>query len=281
MEIHEKNFRFLSEKRDDVTRLFRLSCRELLLNAEEAGIDPYDTDGLVDLYTHSGISDRSQGIELAVFCSECAKRFRYSPLDLITEGEYDDACPELVKIAYLKNSFSDKAFRRISRQFDKASAVYQPGFREVCEEVYYSRSDYALLPVYSSSDGHLSSFRQLITKYDLNIICAVDVETSDEGFMRYALLKKGIKDRLSEGKVSYFDLSVVTDKELRTGEFLASCEFLGASAVSVYTYPSEYSEDGGQIHLTLDVTDADFRALCLFLETSHIRYTPIGVYNVI
>ncbi|MBE6626053.1 MAG: hypothetical protein E7628_02575 [Ruminococcaceae bacterium] len=271
---------FISEKREDVTGLFRLTCRDAISSDSSGIIDPYDAESIVKIYTECIDGDCSPCVELAVFCSEYAKIYSYSPLDLIDKSEYEASQQQIAQIAYLRNAFADKAYRKAAALFDKVSAVYLPGFREVCEEVYYGRSTYALLPIFSSNDGQLSSFRQLISKYDLNIIFAVDVKLSDEGFMRYALLRKGLRDANCCGKINYLDISVVAENDFRLGEFLSSCEYLGASVTSVNAYPREYSENSSLVYITFDISQAEFGALCLFLEVSHIRYTPIGAYNI-
>ena len=277
---HENNIKFLSKKRNEITGLLRGACSDALKTLQADKYGNFDKEDLLSLYESMFGDNPSPCVDLAVFCSECAKAYPISPLKLLEGLEQDSISPEHVQIAYLKNAFADKAYRKVSQLLDKVSAVYLPGFREVCEEVYYGRSTYALMPIFSSSDGQLSSFRQLIAKYDLNIIFAVDISMSDEGFMRYALLRKGLQDSNFDNEISYLDISVVAENNFKFGDLLESCEFLGATASSVNSYPSEYSENSSIVYLTLDISNAEVAALCLFLEASHIRYNPIGAYNV-
>ncbi len=279
----ENNYKFLSDKRNDLLSLYRLSCREAISLFSENAVSKPDPDDASRVYQEFCGKNNiiTPSMDLAVFCSEFSKKFQYSYGDFIDDSESDGSEDEHSHIAYLKNAFSDKAFRKFSDRLDRASAVYFAGFREVCEEVYYGRSSYAILPVFSSTDGQLSSFRQLISKYDLNIISAVDIEMSDETFMRYALLKKGLSDPLNRDSISYFDFTVVTDGGFRCGEFLAACEFLGATMLNAYSYPSEYSESSSLLYLVFDISSADLAALYLLFECSHIRYTPVGAYNVL
>ena len=277
---HENNIKFLSEKQIQIAALLRDVCRDSLCMFPTDDFGNIDIGDLFSVYADIFGKDMSPCIELAIFCSECSRKYSISYLEILDNESHEDIANDHPQIAYLKNSFADKAYRKTAQLFDKVSAVYLPGFREVCEEVYYGRSTYALLPVFSSSDGQLSSFRQLISKYDLNIIYAVDVKMSDEGFMRYALLRKGLNDSICSEKINYLDISIVSETNFKLGDFLAACEFLGASVTCVNSYPSEYSEDSSLVYITFDVAISEIDALCLFLEASHVRYNTIGAYNI-
>jgi len=128
---------------------------------------------------------------LASFCSAvcdiCAERGRpLSPVELAeTESE-----PENSKIAYMRNSVSDEAYRIFSTAVKNASVVYPESFAAVCEEVYYGRTGYCILPYETSEEGTLSGFTRLIRKYELcpNMVCSVPTE---QGVTRFVLLGRG------------------------------------------------------------------------------------------
>ena len=188
------------------------------------------------------------------------------------------------KIAYLQNSFSDKAYRNFENYFSRqnsrgqVTAAYFPGFREVCEEVYYGRCSHAMLPISSSRDGILSSFRKLIEKYELKIVLETDVDMGDDTGMRFALLRRGLN--LTSPR-NFCDLTVVLTSEFTIGAFLSACEIIGASAVSINSYPLEYADDRCGIQITLDISRSDPETLYLFLEGSHISYEVIGMYDLL
>ena len=128
---------------------------------------------------------------LASFCSAvcdiCAERGRpIFPVEL-TETESE---PENSKIAYMRNSVSDEAYRAFSEAVGNASVVYPESFAAVCEEVYYGRTGYCILPYETSDEGTLSGFTRLIRKYELcpNMICSVPTE---QGVTRFVLLGRG------------------------------------------------------------------------------------------
>jgi len=221
--------------------------------------------------------------DFARFCLVFADVYRGKFGEVFTDGDSEptDLPP---KIAYLQNSFSDKAYRVFADSFTEqnprtqVTAAYFPGFREVCEEVYYGRCTHAMLPVSSARDGILASFRKLIEKYELKIVSETDVDTGDDSGMRFALLRRGLN---MPSHRNYCDLTVVLTSGFTPGAFLTACEIIGASAVSVNTYPLEYADDRCGIQITLDISRTDPETLYLFLEGSHVSYEVIGLYDLL
>lgn len=222
--------------------------------------------------------------DFARFCLEFAEVFGAELGEIFPdERESGVTAP---RIAYLQNAFSDRAYRIFSSALEeetyRVSALYFPGFREVCEEVYYGRCTHAMLPIFSTSDGQLVSFRKLIAKYDLKIKYITDVEISEDSAMRFALLQKGLDDLTAREELPrYLDLAVVPTENWICGAFLSSCELLGAKVLMVNSHPLEYADDRFALDVQLDISEANTRALYLFLEGSHIRYDTVGIYDML
>lgn len=194
----------------------------------------------------------------------------------------DESVPGNPKIAYLRNTYSDRAYRKYSGMMNNVSAQYFPGFREVCEEVYSGRCSHALLPVYSSSDGNLVTFRKLISKYDLKITSVCDTEIDEDNFMRFALVQKNLT---RSGR--YCEITVTLSDDCGITGLLCAFEALGAEIISLSTHPMEYDgsvvspDESGATDIRLDLGNADRNALYLFAEGSHIRYNIIGFYDIL
>ncbi len=225
--------------------------------------------------------------DFARFCEEFTDTSTFSFTDVEPDSEENPVAT--ARIAYLQNTFSDRAYRIFSRVFERVTATYFPGFREVCEEVYYGRFTYGILPVSSSADGPLISFHKLQVKYDLKIALEADVEMNDDSVMRFALLKKGL--HTLPGSVPdlfdtwrYMDLSIVLADNMKAGDFLSSCEALGAIILNINSAPpapSEYYDDRPSLTLQLDITAANLEALYIFLEATHTRYDVSGIYDIL
>ena len=225
--------------------------------------------------------------DFARFCEEFTDAGSYGFIDIDPDDE--ESAVETARIAYMQNTFSDRAYRIFERVFERVTANYFPGFREVCEEVYYGRCTYGILPVSNSADGPLLSFHKLQSKYDLKIALEADVEMNDDTIMRFALLTKGLGTLPGSipdlcGAWRYMDLTVVITGTMKTGVFLSSCEEFGAVILNITaapTAPTEYYGEHPALTLQLDITNANLEAMYIFLEASHIRYDVSGIYDIL
>jgi hypothetical protein len=178
----------------------------------------------------------------------------------------------------MQNSYSDAAYSKFASHFKKASAIYFPGFREVCEDVYYGRSTHAIIPIYTSKDGRLLSFEKLISKYELKIVCECSVEMNDDTVMRFALLQKGLV--LCENS-THLDLSVILPDHISEGNFLSSLGAIGGKLIMINSTPLEYSDEKYNLTLRIEISGINLNALYLFLEGAQISYDVIGFYSVL
>lgn len=213
--------------------------------------------------------------EFAMFCREFASVGMLDFDDDRISGREVSSQPP--KVAYLRNSFADKAYSVFSRSFNFVTAVYFSGFSEPCEEVYYERASHAMLPIYNSRDGTLMSLYKLLLKYDLRIVSACNVTMNDETVMRYALASKNLPPEMN-GK--FMDISVVLTDTKMCGTLLHSLELLGAEIIMMNSYPLDYTDDRYGLILQLDMSNSDINAMRLFLEGSRIRHDMIGSYNI-
>ena len=208
-EVFKKNCGFIKKKRENLDSLTDYLYFDYARNyklTHHASPSPYV---IAELYKdlHSIGSDVFVNPNFADFCLAFTDVFDMSYADISAAERYEG----IPRIAYLQNTFSDRAYRCFSSVFNKVSAAYYPGFSEVCEEVYNGNCTHAILPVQNTRDGQLISFRKLILKYDLKISFVTDIETTDDSNMRFALLQKNI-DRTMIDDHCYLDLFLVLDK---------------------------------------------------------------------
>lgn len=194
------------------------------------------------------------------------------------EGESDEN-GSTPKIAYLQNTFSDRAYRLFEKQFPRVTAQYFSDFRGVCEDVYDGFCSHAMLPVSSTRDGQLLTFRNLIEKYDLKITSAVDIEMNDDSVMRFALLQKSFPSEPVRPP-RYLDLAVIPAGSGEIPSLLSALESLGTLLLSCTSHPTEYADGTRVFDLSLEIGNAKREALFLFLEGSRIRYSIFGLYDL-
>lgn len=185
------------------------------------------------------------------------------------------------RTAYMQNRYTDQAWRCFAEQIPGLTAEYFSSYAAVCEEVYNDRCQYCILPLYTSTDGHLTSFRKLIGKYDLKICLETEVEMADESIMRFVLLRRKIVEKEQTHVPTNVALSVVLSEDRCIGALLTACETLGAVVTTVFSIPLEYGDRSQEYCLELDMTEGNLSALVLFLEASQLRYTLVGLYDVV
>ena len=194
-----------------------------------------------------------------------------------TAGDTEDA----LRTAYMQNRYTDQAWRSFAQQIPGMTAEYFTSYAAVCEEVYNGRCHYCILPLYTSTDGHLVSFRKLIGKYDLKVCLETEVEMADESVMRFVLLRRKVVEEGQTHVPPYVTLSVVLAEDRYIGALLTACETLGAVVTAVYAIPLAYGDRSQEYCLELHMAEGDLPALSLFLEASQLRYTMVGLYDVI
>lgn len=182
--------------------------------------------------------------------------------------------------AYMRNLYSDRAFERFSAESERLSAQYFSSFSSVCEEVYYDRCQYCILPMQTTDDGTLSSFSRMMEKYELKIRKICDVPTQDgETTVRYALLRRGIVLQCPDS--GYFEASFILPEGMPIGRFLSACEATGAVIDRIRSMPLSYADDIVSLCVTFRITPENAAPLLYFLRTVLHSYIPEGLYSAV
>ncbi|MBQ4064650.1 MAG: hypothetical protein IJD10_00975 [Clostridia bacterium] len=174
-------------------------------------------------------------------------------------------------VSYVRSAMADDAYLTFASAMSDPKVLYGHEFTEVCENVYYDRSAYCLLPVENTADGRLAGFRSLILKYGLKIasICRVKNPVAEEETV-FALLKKSLS--FEEGGIRYFELQVEAEDLL---SLLSSAEACGMKIRGIA------STAGSRNRYDL-VTQVDEDGFCGFLSLLHLEYpdfSPLGIYT--
>ncbi len=273
-----ENISFAYRKKKAARNLTDISYKEAALRYFEDNSNVGDVEDAAVLFRE--ISDHAFtgeeiSTEFAYFCREFSSVGNLnSSLNIHDEDETTD----VAQVAYLRNTFSDKAYNIFSRNYKLVKAAYFSGIEEACEEVYYERCSHAVIPVYNSVDGILMSLYKLLIKYDLKIVSACNVSMNDESKMKYALAAKNIPQKLS-GR--YIDFSVVSTDNGNYVALIRALEILGAEIVMINSFPLDYTDEKCGLIIQLDMKKSCTEAIRLYLEGSKIRYNIIGNYNIL
>ncbi len=184
-------------------------------------------------------------------------------------------------IVYLKNPLADIAYNNFSKLLKDARVSYEESFDDVCEEVYYSRAPYCILPVENSEEGRLSGFGRLIRKYELKIILTCNVESANGKTTRFALLKRELavvkcSSNIIEGE--YLEIGFNFGESQRLHEVLQAANFFGYRLNKVDSLPIYYSEKEYYFDVVFK-GKGELERFLFWLELEVPRYEIIGVYT--
>lgn len=221
-----------------------------------------------------------------LLCRELCKQIR----DLGHPLRFSDFFPQSTdsssdaRIAYLRNPYSDIAFRIFSRIIKNPSVSSPRDFAGVCEEVYYGRCRYCILPVETSDEGTLSGFRRLTAKYELCPVLSCSIATANgTQTTRFALFAKSIeritvKNEYGEpyGKeVFSFRLDAPSDESLN--KTLRALNAYGLRILTVNSSPVAWDEGRYSFEFSAECV-GELDAMLLYLTLEIPEYTPIGLY---
>jgi len=204
-----------------------------------------------------------------------------SPEELLgIEAPPDEDVPN--RVCYLHNFFTDKAFSIFADALEGLTVSYAPDFTGVCEEVYYSRAKYCILPTENSADGMLSGFRALVGKYELNYVLTCDVLAQDgESFTRFALLHRGIMQPPTVLGERVFEFTASFDPGGATlPDVLDAASSFGLVLRHINMLPASFSGRSGMFDLAFTYGDMEKLAKFLvFLSLELPQFEALGLYT--
>ncbi len=188
---------------------------------------------------------------------------------------------EIAKVVYLKNSLADIAYSVFSRVIKNARVVYAESFSEVCEEVYYSRVPYCILPLENSDDGRMAGFANLIRKYDLKIVMTCNVESAVEKVTKFALLKRELsvlECPKSTNDGDYLEMEIKLGTKCSLHDVLEAANLFGYKLCKIDSFPLQYSEKEYYFNVVFE-GKGNVNGFICWLEFEVQRYDVIGIYT--
>lgn len=175
-------------------------------------------------------------------------------------------------ICYVRSPYADNAYLSFAQSVTDPRALYCEDFTQVCEDVYYGRSTYCIIPISNSKDGRLGGFRNLVTKYSLITVRTVRVLSNDTETL-FALMKKDLEiPKTAENALFEFRIS----EPERLNEILTVAEVCKMNAVSV-----DMNSFSGSCDIVLTVNDDGICGFLTYLSLEHAEYIPLGIYKEI
>lgn len=270
-------------KRNDVelTEAFEKSLPHLqMLGQMLSGLD--EDEKREFLSRVNGVEPTPDGA-LSLFASRLRRRNEETML-FFADPDPDPSLPKPVLpekkevgIIYVRNSYSDAAFSAFAPLFGKTVVSYAASFVLACEEVYGSRADYCILPVESTRDGVLQSFRSMISKYELKTILTVRVPVGEET-TTFALLAK-TSEWIAFGGEQYCEVNVVIPPDRSIGECIGLIEDAGFRIESIRSVVTPYGN--GTFDLLFRKQTGEIPRVLFLLNTLYPGAQLNGIYTLL
>ena len=226
-----------------------------------------------------GLQKASETVSLSYLCSSICAVAAETKQGLRASDFFDsDALPVNSKIAYVRNAYSDKAYSIFSRVVPNSSVVYPGSFVAVCEEVYYGRAGYCILPYETSTEGSLSGFQRMIRKYDLEPVFTCSVQSSQnaqngQNVTRFVLLSRGCVPSLQ----IYRDMGgIKSEKYIRItldnpntdvqAQVCLAATLLGMESAKIESVPVSWDSDRYSLIMDFKLLTNDPCPFLLYLE---------------
>lgn len=184
-------------------------------------------------------------------------------------------------IVYLKNPLTDIAYNSFCKIITDARVLYKESFADVCEEVYYSRAPYCILPLENYEDGRLTGFVNMIRKYELKIVLTCNVENANGKITKFALLKREltvIECPKSFKEEEYLEIGFNFGQDVGLYEILEAAKYFGYKLNKVDSLPIYYSEKEYYFDVVFS-GKGDIKRLIYWLELEMPRYEILGIYT--
>ena len=194
--------------------------------------------------------------------------------------EKESKMPDNCSVTYLKNTFSDEAYNAFSAFLKNSRVAYSDSFTDVCESVYYNKSDACILPIENSDEGRLPGFDGLIRKYELKIVMTCNIDDKDGHFTKFALLSKSqfkaeVPEKLSFDR--FFKISVRPTPGIRLRDVLLLAGYFGEEINKIDSIPEYYSENGYVFDLTF-CGNGNTDGITKWLDKNGLGYEIRGKY---
>ena len=273
IQLLEKRLRMTEEQKqisvDMMTRL-------IWENVAEAGLDAVWSELCASLGQPTAV-DKTH---MCVAICGCLSADRLDEIDLFDSGEPTELQAR-GRIAYVHNKRSDDAFLGFSKLIPVAKASYMQSFAECCEAVMDNKCEFCILPIENSTDGKLYSFYAMLDRYDLKICHKVHIAGEDGAeSVGFALAGRRVGESDSREDIMRFEFSLVGEGADFISDVLGVVDTLGGRISSVGTQPVPYDDRSRRCYFAVDMSNAAWIPMALYMNLEYPAYTPLGLYKI-
>ena len=182
-------------------------------------------------------------------------------------------------VAFLRNMQASRAFEYFAGALGGVSAVYENNFLNACESVYMGQATYAVIPIYSATDGRLGSFYRQIEKYELSIILTCDIDFDDgENTTTFALLYKDHLYLQADGKPLY-ECKITFECADQFADITDAASYFGVTIDSMDALPAVVSGRTNAYAIVFDLQNADVMGFFTYLALEYPQTAAVSIYR--
>lgn len=263
-EVFESNFAWINNEKGDTFAISDAIIKDLADEIAKGDALPSPSDTL-DLYLELA-KENFDHINFVKLCLEITSSLK--------DTVFEENSFKPYSVCYLRSGVADKAFECFSNYFEGLSAYYSTDFKTMCEDVYYERADGCIMPLESSNDGILASFRHLLIKYELKISGICKVPQNDDAALTLAFVTGDLIPDNGDIFEFYFHSIHGTD----TYHILSMTLALGGDIIRINSAPSENS-DRCDYHICVKLPEDSKAALIYSFDALYPSYIILGNYK--
>ncbi len=190
---------------------------------------------------------------------------------VISVGTYFDFFDknENETVSCVQNDYSDKAYTQFAGILHSSKVKFRSNYEKICEDVYFNKSMYCIIPIEDSTDGKLWGLSKLIEKYELKILMITKV-FNNGGWTFFALVAKNISIPLLCNGKKHIQISLKAEEAILP--VIIAADLNNLKVVSVE------SSDDAESMLNMDLSVCD-EGICGFFTFLFLEYDQFILKN--
>lgn len=180
------------------------------------------------------------------------------------------------RLCYVKNHYSDIAYRVFDNALDGVTSEYADSFDLAAQSVFYENCSGCILPYESEGGGVMTGIRTIAEKYDLNKACVCHVDAGGQ-MTKFVLFTRGIWVNKDANKLEF---TVITPSFFHCSDLIEAGMYFGFKDGGIIS-TSFSDEDERTSTFSFTGGESNMRAMLLYLSLEYERSRISGIYNEI
>lgn len=214
--------------------------------------------------------------ETEILCLHLTNEITKRTGDLSFDYFIHDKSNKPYRICYVKNHFSDIAYRIFDNALGGITSEYADSFELAAQSVFYENCNGCILPYESENGGIMTGIKAITDKYELNksYVCMVDTGGQSTKFV---LFTRGIWVDPNANKIEF---TVNTESFFECSNIISSCKLFGFTDGQMIS--NSFGEESRRSSTFIFTGEkSKMSTLMLYLSLEYERSNISGIYREI